>query len=186
MSNKPSSHQQDLLDIQRANNGDVTGFESIYFRYKSWVYSLALRFVNQHEQDAHDVVQEIFTYFYHKFPGFVLTANLKTFLYPVVKHTAIRFRDKRKVEMGEALPDTLLANTSIDHDQQRLALAGVIDTLSSDQREVVLMHIVDGMTLLEIAEALPASLSTVKTRLYRALSILKDDPKTKAYFDNSS
>jgi DNA-directed RNA polymerase specialized sigma24 family protein len=40
------------------------------------------------------VLQETFLYFLRKFPGFRLTANLKTFLYPAVRHLSIAARRK--------------------------------------------------------------------------------------------
>ena len=83
------------------NGGEAAAFEAIYFRYRDWVARLAQRICGN-ENDALDVVQETFLYLHRKFPGFVLSARLTTFLYPVVRHLAQAIRRKRG-RMGEDL-----------------------------------------------------------------------------------
>ncbi|HEY2329127.1 MAG TPA: sigma factor, partial [Verrucomicrobiae bacterium] len=78
----------DLELIAAINGGDTSAFEVLYLRYRDWVTGLAHRFTEDNDL-ALDVLQETFLYFLKKFPGFVLTAQLKTFLYPVVKNLSI-------------------------------------------------------------------------------------------------
>src|ERR1044071_10183869 len=68
--------------------GDGSAFEPLYLRHKDWVYRLACRFTGEHAA-ALDVVQEAFAYLLAQFPGFRLTAKMTTYLYPVVKNTAL-------------------------------------------------------------------------------------------------
>ena len=77
--------------IELANKGDAEAFETLYYRYRDWVYHLAWRFTGNQE-DALDVLQETFAYLLKKFPGFQLTASMTTFLYPVVKHISLTVR----------------------------------------------------------------------------------------------
>src|SRR5580765_8396650 len=79
--------------IAAINNGDPAAFEVLYYRYRDWVTNLALRFTSN-EDLALDVLQETFLYLLKKFPGFRLTANLKTFLYPAIKNLSIAARRK--------------------------------------------------------------------------------------------
>jgi RNA polymerase sigma-70 factor (ECF subfamily) len=73
----------DLELIAAANAGDAEAFERLYFRYRDWVVNLAFRFTADREM-ALDILQETFLYLLKKFPGFVLTCQMKSFLYPVV------------------------------------------------------------------------------------------------------
>lgn len=89
---------QDQLDprtdaqlVAAINDGDAAAFEVLYFRHRDWVVNLACRFTGKEDLTL-DVMQETFLYFLKKFPGFRLTANLKTFLYPLVKHLSITAR----------------------------------------------------------------------------------------------
>jgi len=79
--------------IQLVNEGDKDAFETLYLRYKDWVCRLAWRFTGN-RQDTLDVLQETFIYLLSKFPGFTLTASMKTFLYPVVRHISLTTRNK--------------------------------------------------------------------------------------------
>src|SRR3954469_7079189 len=93
---------QQLVDA--LNAGDVRAFDAIYFRYRDWVHRLATRLTGNPD-DALDVLQETFAYLFGKFPGFVLTARLTTFLSPAVKNLAIAHRRKRHRASGHELPE---------------------------------------------------------------------------------
>jgi RNA polymerase sigma-70 factor (ECF subfamily) len=106
---------------------------------------------------------------------------MTTFLYPIVKHLSLNLRRKRAPGQADedllaAIPDPAGEETS------RAELAAVLAMLAADQREVVLMRFVDDMSLEEIAQALETPLNTVKSRLYRALDALREDPRTRDYF----
>src|SRR5436305_15118595 len=85
--------RNDLELIAAINRGDAAAFEVLYFRYRDWVVGLAHRITGDSDT-ALDVMQETFLYFLRKFPGFRLTANLKTFLYPAVRNLSIAARKK--------------------------------------------------------------------------------------------
>src|SRR6266481_8171490 len=85
--------RSDLELIAGINSGDPDAFEVLYFRYRDWVVRLAYRFTRD-DQASLDVLQETFLYFLKKFPGFRLTANLKTFLYPAVRNLSTGAREK--------------------------------------------------------------------------------------------
>lgn len=166
--------------VESINAGDVDAFETLYRRYRDWVYRLAWRFTGDH-QDALDVLQETFTYLLSKFPGFTLTCSMTTFLYPVVKHVSLNLhRRQAPVQADDALlnaiPDAACSQAP------RAELAAALGALPSEQREVVLMRFVDGLALGEISTALDIPLNTVKSRLYNALQKLRDDARTQDYF----
>jgi len=186
--------QRDEELIERINEGDAAAFEILYLRYRDWVYRLAWRFTGNPE-DALDVLQETFTYLLKKFPPltaakrvgaqaalrFQLTASMTTFLYPAVKHLSFNLRRRRTTspadeEILAAIPDPTAPATS------RPELAAALASLSPEHREVVLMRFVDDMSLDKIAGALAIPSGTVKSRLYRALEILRADPSTREYF----
>ena len=171
---------QELIGL--ANKGDPEAFESLYYRYRDWVYRLAWRFTGS-RQDALDVLQETFTYLLGKFPGFELTASMTTFLYPVVRHISLRVRSKsRRFASDEELLSELAAPTSQETERCRSELTAVLTVLPDEQREVLLMRFVDEMGPREIAAALNIPLGTVKSRLHHALRTLRNDRRTREYF----
>ena len=143
--------------------------------------SLAYRFTGNRD-DALDVMQDTFVYLLGKFPDFELTASLKTFLYPAVKHLSLQRRRKA----GREVPDdgalaTVPAPT--DSGTGRDDLAHVVRSLPPEQAEVLLLRFVDDLSYQEIAEALSVPLGTVKSRLHKAVAALRHDAATKKYFD---
>lgn len=175
--------RSDLELIAAMNRGDAAAFETLYFRYRNWVVSLAHRFTGDSDA-ALDVMQETFLYFLKKFPGFRLTANLKTFLYPAVRNLSIAAR--RKAQRYQATEAQLekIENTASDEpavttNELQVVLAG----LSEEHRETILLRFVDGLSLAEMAEAMEIPLGTVKSRLHIALEMLRNDKRTREYFE---
>jgi RNA polymerase sigma-70 factor (ECF subfamily) len=180
---EPDPRADDVL-IAAANHGDEQAMEALYHRYKDWVVRLARRFT-AHDDDALDVLQETFTYLFRKFPGFRLTAAMTTFLYPVVRNLSLAARRKRSGGGRMVADDQLLdiVPAPLQPDDPRQELSAVMTSLSPLHREVVLMRFVDDMTLQEIAVALSIPIGTAKSRLHNALASLRDDPRTRRYFD---
>jgi len=174
----------DAALIEAINEGDAAAFETLYHRYRDWVVQLACRFTGSRE-DALDVLQDAYAYLLAEFPGFRLTARMTTYLYPVVKHRSLAIRRKRRryVAGDEALPEAVGLDPSAAG-ASRAELAAVMAALPAMQREIVLMRFVDGMTLAEIAGALDTPIGTVKSSLHRALATLRDDPRTRHYFES--
>jgi RNA polymerase sigma-70 factor, ECF subfamily len=174
----------DVELIAAINGGDAAAFEVLYFRHRDWVAGLAFRFTGDHDA-ALDVMQETFLYFLKKFPGFHLTANLKTFLYPAVRNLSIAAR--RKAARYQATPAELeqldQAPASAGTGAEAGDLQFVLGALPEEQREVLLLRFVDGLSLAEIAGAMDIPLGTVKSRLHNALQTLRADDRTKAFFE---
>ena len=170
--------------IAAINDGDSDAFEALYYRYRDWVVSLAYRFTGDREL-ALDVLQEAFLYFAKKFPGFRLTAQLKTFLYPAVRNLSIAARRKAERFQSDENETGIVeaAATTDPVVSQNESLAAALAVLSEEQREVLLLRFVDGLSLAEIAEAINIPLGTVKSRLHNALACLRHDPRTRTYFE---
>ena len=173
--------------IDAVNAGDASAFENLYFRHRDYALRIAMRFTGERNL-ALDVVQDSFIYFYKKFPGFVLTAKLTTFLYPVLKHNALSAKGKARRAQGDQSEDAL-ANTADASDASDPArsndpgdIHAVLARLPDAQREVLVLRFVDGLALEDIAKALDIPLGTVKTRIHHAIRKLRDDPATKKFF----
>lgn len=176
--------RSDVELIAAMNRGEAAAFDGLYFRYRDWVAALAYRFTGDSDA-ALDVMQETFIYFLKKFPGFRLTANLKTFLYPAVRNLSISAR--RKAARYQATPAELerIENTSTPEPVGAEAgdLAFVLARLPEEQREALLLRFVDGLSLAEIAKSMDIPLGTVKSRLHNALENLRRDERTKTFFE---
>jgi len=176
----PPDDRTDEELIAAANSGDATAFETLYFRYRDWVVSLACRLTGSRE-DALDVLQETYRYFFGKFPGFSLTARLKTFLYPVVKHLALAtVRTRRPHGLPDDVADRLAAPPPSEAPAGRSELDALLGPLGHGEREVVLLRFVDDLAWKEIAEVLDIPLGTVNpTTLQSDLHPLPGPPPSR-------
>lgn len=175
--------RDDQTLISALNRGDSAAFDALYYRYRDWVVRLAVRFTGS-DADALDVLQETFAYLFGKFPGFILTARMTTFLYPVVKNLSIAAKRKRERHApDQSMPDRIAAEQEANSQQTRQELAAAMASLPETHREVLLMRFVDEMSLAEIAMALRIPEGTVKSRLHNALATLRNDPRAMEYFD---
>ena len=179
---RDSSSDQQL--VAAINGGDATAFEILYFRHRDWVVNLAHRFTGS-EDLALDVMQETFLYLLRKFPGFKLTANLKTFLYPAVKNLSIAARRKAARHQSTEAEQQILEQTAaeITVSNSPTDLAAVLAGLSEEHREVLLLRFVDDLPLADVAETTGVPLGTVKSRLHHALDALRRDKRAKQFFD---
>jgi RNA polymerase sigma-70 factor (ECF subfamily) len=155
-------------ELARAwRDGDASAFDAFYGRYHAWVTALAFR-LTKNREDALDVLQDTFAYLYRKRRDFELRSQMKTFLYPVVKHLAIsRAQLARRQAPLDPRHDPAAPTPGTDE------VAALLSGLSDVQQEVVLMRFVDGLDLQAIADALEVPLGTVKSRLHSALELLR-------------
>lgn len=176
-------HWTDLQLIDALNEGDAGAFDALYGRYRDWVVNLSFRMSGDRDL-ALDVLQESFLYLLKKFPGFQLTSSMKSFLYPVVKNLTISHCRRRQRFTGTESIQFLVDVHSEAHPsaQSTDALDLALSLLSRDQRETLMLRVVDGLELAEIATALEIPVGTVKSRLHNALATLRRSELVKNYF----
>jgi RNA polymerase sigma-70 factor (ECF subfamily) len=177
----PDDPRSDQQLIAAINSGDASGFDALYYRYRERVMRLAVRFTGNHA-DALDVLQETFAYLYRKFPGFVLTAQMTTFLYPVVRHLSLALRRKRHAA-AQPLDEQMSGFVAVDPEASRSELAAALANLPAAQRDVVLLRFVDELSIEEIAAAMNVPAGTVKSRLHHAIAAMRQDPRVRSYFE---
>jgi RNA polymerase sigma-70 factor, ECF subfamily len=167
----------DLDLITKANRGSEEAMTALYERYREWVMVQAMR-ISSSEADAADVMQDVFIYFFGKFPGFELRCQLKTFLYPVIRHTALNLiRKKKRISSLDGTEELIAAPSQRNPEVERNELSEVIAGLSEMYRDVILLRFDDGLSLDEIGKTLKIPLGTVKSRLHHALKWL--EPRVK-------
>jgi len=176
----PALTDQEL--IAALNAGEDSAFEAMYLRHRDWVTQMAFRITGDRDA-AFTVLQETFRYFADKFPGFQLTCQLRSFLYPVVKNLALM--ECRKLMRVERLQEKLVGTSRSHVDPTFPAgdtLVRLLDVLSEEHREVVALRFVEDFDVSDIAAALDIPEGTVKSRLHHALKLLRESPRTRHCF----
>lgn len=152
----------------------VEAFGSLYRRHRDYVMRVSLRLCPDREIAA-DTLQETFLYLLRKFPptgeGLVLTARLRSLLYPVARNLTLTALRQRRRAQPDLEPDRLSDPRTVDPHHEDLEQ--IMSRLSARHREVLLLRFVDDMRLNEIAEALELPVGTVKSRLHSAVRELR-------------
>ena len=171
--------------VRSAQAGDLASFNLLVERYQAPVYNLVLRYVADRHL-AEDVTQEAFIAAWRAIQTFK-GGSFRSWVFKIAVNEA-RDLHRRSVRRPASSLDSLLeegASTGLDRDQgegpeQSAISASTVRTveeclrkLPEDQRIVVLLSDVQGLTYEEICDALGLPLGTVKSRLFRARGALR-------------
>ena len=171
--------------VARSIGGDSESFNELVLRWERPIYALAYRTIGR-EEDARDVCQETFLRAFRALPGFRGQAKFSSWLYRIALNLCrdwIR-RERRTpiVQPPEDVDVMELAaasqpSESIEDLVARKDLSRAVERamalLPDEQRTAIVLKEYHGLTFQEIAELLGCPLSTVKTRLYQGLTVLR-------------
>jgi RNA polymerase sigma-70 factor (ECF subfamily) len=170
------SAEDDTSLLALVRTGDGQAMASLFDRYSSVVYSVALR-VLRDPASAEDVLQEIFMQLWRNPDSFSATrGSLGGWLAVVSRNRSIdALRRKRPTD---SVDDVVLASPyNLANEAERNSLMerarGAIVKLPVEQRKTLEMAFFDGLTHSEIAEMTGDPLGTVKTRIRSALLTLR-------------
>ncbi len=172
--------------VARSLDGDTESFNQLILRWERPIYALAYRVIGR-EEDARDVCQETFLRAFRGLGAFKGQAKFSSWLYRIALNLCrdwIR-RERRApfvsapdgVDLVEAAASERGSVESIEdylaRQEASRAIARAMQALSEDQRMTVILKEYQGLTFQEIADLVGCPLSTVKTRLYQALVVLR-------------
>lgn len=175
---------EDAVLVGRSQAGDIGAFNAIVERYQSRVFNLAARILGD-TASADDAAQETFISAYRAIGRF-RGGSLQGWLLRIASNASkdlIRSRRRRR----EDSLDNLLLNPSFQVQRRgetpeqhairgelRTELQRAILLIPEDQRTVLVMVDVQGLSYDEAAEAVGVSLGTIKSRLNRARARVRD------------
>ena len=124
----------------------------------------------KNKYDAEDVVSESIIKALNAAETIRSPEYIKTWFYKIIANTAIN-NLKKKNRFDEFSEKENEISMEDDHSQINLQI--ILDKLEVKYREIIVLRFMEDMTIKEIAQVTGINESTVKTRLYRALEILK-------------
>jgi RNA polymerase sigma-70 factor, ECF subfamily len=171
--------------VARSVGGDAESFNELILRWERPIYALAYRTIGR-EQDARDVCQETFLRAFRALPGFRGQAKFSSWLYRIALNLCRDWvRRERRTPVIEAPADVDLIelaaaaepSESIEQLVARRDEIRVVERamarLPEEQRTTIILKEYHGLTFREIADLVGCPLSTVKTRLYQGLTVLR-------------
>ena len=133
-------------------------------------YRLAYSYVKNRDE-AHDLVQEAVVRALQKLSALRQPEYMKTWFYRILVNECLMYLRKRKI-VNLPYEDELLSE-SVSTDLSSLEMLSCIEKLEPKLKTVVFLRFYEDMKLEEIANVTETNLSTVKSRLYRALKLLR-------------
>ncbi|MBI4877327.1 MAG: sigma-70 family RNA polymerase sigma factor [Acidobacteria bacterium] len=160
--------------IARARRGSVDAYNLLVSRWEKRIYNYLLKLVANRE-DALDVCQETFLKAYQNLGKLDDPGRFAPWLFRIAHNQAFSLLRKPKTDAGEPPAFEPAAQGGRPFPMElTLAVTAALDRLTPDQREAVVLKIYQGFKFEELAEVLGCPVSTVKSRLYTALDLLKD------------
>ena len=184
-----STGPSDTEIISLVLKGDYNVYSLLVERYKSYVFTLTLRFIKSRE-DAEEVSQDIFIKAYRALADFKGTAKFSTWLYTIVNTTCITFLRKKKLdvrslddektfEIADNQDSGFRAN-QVEQKSRQSMVNQAIAMLSPDDAQIITLFYKNEQSLEEIGQILGLEVNTAKVRLHRARARLKE--KMEKYF----
>jgi RNA polymerase sigma-70 factor (ECF subfamily) len=165
--------------------GDADSFNLLIKRWERPIYALAYRTIGR-DEDARDVCQETFLRAFRALPGFKGQAKFSSWLYRITLNLCRDWLRRQRrtpvVSAPEGVDIVELASEQgpvesiedlVARSQLTRTVGEAMRLLPEEQRTAIILKEYHGLTCQESAELQGCPLSTVKTRLYQGLSVLR-------------
>lgn len=167
--------------IRSVLRGNVNDFEKLVTAYEKNVYNIALRMVGDPE-DAADMTQETFIKAYRALSGFRGDSKFSSWLYRIASNVCLDFLRSRsrhpQVSLSTVdeddratfeLPD--MRQNPEEQLMKKLGMEAVrrgLEQLPEQQRQILVLRELGGLSYAELAQTLGLEEGTVKSRIFRA------------------
>jgi RNA polymerase sigma-70 factor (ECF subfamily) len=187
-----TSSGDDALLIKAFQKGDKRAFDELVIRHKDRIFNLCYRFLEDYEE-ANDSAQEAFVKAYGSLSTFRLESSFSTWLYRIAVNTcknklgSSAYKAKRKMVSldnpgtpSNEIPPMEIPNGAPSplarmEEKEKMALVQkALDTLPTEFKMVVTLRDVEGLSYEQIAEITGLHLGTVKSRIARARTELRN------------
>ena len=169
--------------IARLQKRDEAAFEELIRQYEKKVYTLCFRMCGSSE-DAEEATQDAFLALWRGIDRFRQESSLSTWLYRLASNACIDTLRRRKKQNAVSLDDEDLFIDAVDtspqpqeaaerREAQKLLQEGLM-SLPEEYRKVLILREIEGLSYTEIAESASLELGTVKSRISRGRSLLRN------------
>jgi RNA polymerase sigma-70 factor, ECF subfamily len=178
-----SGHE--IVWVTSSQHGDVVSFNRLVLKWEKKIFNLSLRLLRD-PNEAADATQEVFLVAFKRIRQFRQDSSFATWLYRIaVNHCTNRLQRRPEgvhfsldsSEDGQALRKNLATEGSQEealiHAETQRRVRNSLEFLPPDQRVVMELRFFQELKFEQIAEIVEAPLSTVKSRFYTGLEVLK-------------
>src|SRR5271165_7652758 len=174
-----SSTTQKLYEqtlVLRSQLGDERAFEELLNVYGPRLRSFAKKMMQSSPDTVEDVLQEVWLAIYRGLPGLRDAATFRTWAFRIARDRIYREYRRRKpaeLPLNKERADELAVDDAADSEVDVEEVRRGLHAISPEHREVLVLCFFEEMSYLEIAEAIGASLGTVRSRIHYAKRALR-------------
>lgn len=176
MSPGQSGRQDDIIEnyIEKIAEGSKAALSLLYEQTHSAVYGFALSIL-KNRQDAEDVEHDTYIQVWRAASRYVPEGKPLAWIFTITRNLALmRLRErKRVVAVSPEDWQSMFADETAADQENRQILELLLETLSDEERQIVVLHAMTGLKHREIAELLQLGLPTVLSKYNRALKKLR-------------
>ncbi|HEX5439540.1 MAG TPA: sigma-70 family RNA polymerase sigma factor [Ktedonobacterales bacterium] len=165
--------------IRRAQQGDTTAFRALVETYSPGAWRVAQILMTDREQ-VEDALQEAWIDVWRGLPCYDTARPFRPWLLAIVGNRCRMLRRRHTVptqslgeDLADGLPDAHDSYAEVTAREPDIALQHALACLAPEARELLELRYQTELELAEIAELYAVPLSTVKSRLYRTLAVLR-------------
>lgn len=170
--------------IARLQKRDEAAFEELIRQYEKKVYSLCFRMCGNSE-DAEEAAQDAFLALWRGIDRFRQESSLSTWIYRLATNACIDTLRRRKKQSGsvslddeelfvDAVDTSPQPQETVEHREAQKLLQEGLSALLEEYRKVLILREIEGLSYTEIAESASIELGTVKSRISRGRSLLRN------------
>ena len=172
---RPKENEPQL--VHNLSKGNLLAFNTLYKEYSGRLYRFALGYLKS-EEEAEELVQEVFTKIWEKRANLKEELSFKSFLFTIA-FNIIRKHFRTKVYLSEYFKtgksDDIDMQTSqkITYDSLYHYISELVNRLPNRRKEIFIKSRFEGHSVKEIAEELQISHKTVENQLTDALKFIR-------------
>ena len=177
------TREEEARLVREIRAGDGDAFETLVRENQTRVHNLALRMTGS-EEDAQDIAQETFLKAWRTMGKYRGECSLGSWLYRIASNLSIDLLRKNKRQQREKivsledngedgrtleLPDLREEpQTILEREENRRAVWACLEKLPEEQRLILVLRDVNGLSYEEIGASMGLEMGTVKSRIFRA------------------
>ena len=164
----------DHAAIKRCRAGDNEAFRHVVERYQAEAIGHATAILGTHE-DALDAVQEAFIDAFQALDRLDLSRRFYPWFYVILRNRCYKLAHSRKKrELSSSDEMEILAPAASIRPEESMLLEQAMLELPTEDRELITLRHLDGLSYQELAERLEVPQGTIMSRLYHARKKLRD------------
>jgi RNA polymerase sigma-70 factor (family 1) len=167
--------------MQEIKAGNLLAFDELYLLYSKRLYRFSLSIIKSHEE-AENIVQDVFMNLWINREKVEKNSRVKYYLFTIAYNSAISIIRRKTRELGfleylKTLQDLMQEPVDIQAEYNELEekLNKIIHSLPERQKEVYILHRIEGLKYSEISERLNISVNTIENHMSRALKTIREN-----------